>query len=334
LQQTSNPNVILLHGDDSFEMKKHSDALFSGMGDPCMADLNTVRLDARMASKDEIKTACNTLPFLGSQRLVILENPLQKMQGDEGKRYFEAVLDHLPPTTVLVLKIEDTRERKKWRLLPSSHWLHSWMKKVGDRSRYIPCSMPESGEMPGWIIKETTRKNGQIARSAAVALAGMTGNDTRMAAQEIEKLLTYANFERRIETADVEQISASVNQSSIFDLVDSIASGNKSEAFRLLHSLLEEQDGLSLFAMITRQFRLLVQAREIMDEGSSDAVIQSELSLHPYVAQKLAGQSRRFILKDLENDYRALLQIDTAVKTGQMDIVLALDTFIASLGGR
>jgi len=332
LQESNTPNVIVLHGDDSFEMKKHCDAILAGMGDPGMAEFNTARLDARQASKEEIKTACNTLPFLGTQRVVLLDNPLQKMQGDDGKRYFESILDHLPSTTVLVLKIDDSRERKKWRLLPPAHWLFSWMKKAGDRCRYTPCSLPEIGEMPAWIIKETGRKNGKIDRSAAAALAAMTGADTRMASHEIEKLLTFVNFARKIETADVERVSVSVSQANIFDFIDSLASGRKEDTFRLLHNLLEEQDGLSIFAMITRQFRLLIQAREIIDEGGNDAAVQSELALHPYVAQKLVSQARRFSLGELEDLFRSLLEIDTAVKTGQTDIILALDTFIAGIG--
>jgi DNA polymerase III delta subunit len=54
-----------------------------------------------------------------------------------------------------------------------------------------------------------------------------------------------------------------------------------------------------------------------------------ELKMHPYVADKLLIQARRFSLPDLEAEYHRLLDLDEAIKTGQMPGDLALETFVA-----
>ena len=76
--------------------------------------------------------------------------------------------------------------------------------------------------------------------------------------------------------------------------------GTGKEALRLLHILLEEGEVLQIFGMVTRQFRLLIQAREILDSGGSEDGVRSQLSLHPWVAQKVTEQAKQFSLSALD----------------------------------
>jgi len=84
------------------------------------------------------------------------------------------------------------------------------------------------------------------------------------------------------------------------------------------------------FVMIQRQFRLLLQAREVIDQGGDAREIMKQLKLHPFVSEKLNNQARRFDLQQLETVYRRLLDMDEGIKTGQIDADLALQTFVAA----
>ncbi len=158
-------------------------------------------------------------------------------------------------------------------------------------------------------------------------------NDTRLATQEITKLLTYVDFQRPVEAEDVEQVTAANGPVDTFAMIDALALGQTETALRLLHALLEQQDPLSLFGMIARQFRLLLQAREVLDEGGTAPHIERELHQHPYVARKLEEQARRFTLAQLETIYHRLAQMDQALKSSQVSYEVAFDTFIAELAG-
>ena len=93
--------------------------------------------------------------------------------------------------------------------------------------------------------------------------------------QEIEKLLTYVDFKAAVETADVKNLTASGLQSNVFDLLDAVSEGNPAMAVKNLEGLLEQSDPSNLFYLLVRQFRLLLQAREILDEGGSVSNIQA-----------------------------------------------------------
>ena len=121
--------------------------------------------------------------------------------------------------------------------------------------------MPRLRDMPGWIVNETKRQKGQMEPAAASRLAEMVGEETRVAAQEITKLLTYVNFTRPVSVADVEAVSIVSAQGDVFALVDALGSGDGKKAQKVLHQLLENEDPFALWGMVIRQFRLLLQAK-------------------------------------------------------------------------
>jgi len=94
---------------------------------------------------------------------------------------------------------------------------------------------------------------------------------------------------------------------------------------------LETEDEFSLWGMVVRQFRLLIQAREILDgRGNKDDVARA-LGIHPFVAEKSAQQAARFSIEALEAIYHRLLNIDERVKTSQVTLELAMDTLVVEL---
>jgi DNA polymerase-3 subunit delta len=332
----SSANVLLYHGDDLFAIERGTAELLAGLGDPGMVDLNLARLDGRSASLDNIYAAANAMPFLSDRRVVILANPIARVKDEAARGRFRALLDELPESTLLILVIEDEIDRGDWKTMPEKkgHWLRKWLAAAGEKKAELrPCRRPAPREMPGWVQREVRAQGGQITPEAAGALAQHIGSDTQAASLEIEKLLIYVNYSRHIEIDDVELLSAQSGQASMFDMVDAIGGGNVRLALNLLHRLLEDEDENNLFGMIVRQFRLLIQTREMLDENKradKDAVA-AELHLHPYVATKLVEQAGRFKMPRLTAIYHRLLEIDEAVKTGQTGFGVALDTFVAEL---
>lgn len=319
------PHIFFFYGNDEFALRKQAEKFGASMfTDPTTADMNTSRLDARTVSENELTKAVGALPFLAPQRLVVLENVSKKYTGLEGHKKFVAFLESVPESTQLVLV--DPEEIKE-RDLPN-HWLMKWAGKVGEKAKTQGFMLPRQREMPGWISAETKRQGGQIEPAAAARLAEMTGDDTRQAAQEITKLLTYVNFAHAIGIEDVEAVSIVTASVDIFELVDALGAQNGRLAQKLFHRLMEDKDAFETFGMVVRQFRLLLIAREVMDEGGVLQEVTEALGAHPYVAEKVFKQARTFPMDVLEAIYHRLLAMDEAAKTGVMPLDMALDTFI------
>jgi len=88
---------------------------------------------------------------------------------------------------------------------------------------------------------------------------------------------------------------------------------------------------LGLLAMIARQFRLLIQVKELKAEGATPPDVAKRLGIHPFPARKLTNQATHFTAAQLEAVYRHLLDTDVAIKSGEIEAEVALDLLVAGL---
>jgi len=194
--------------------------------------------------------------------------------------------------------------------------------------------MPTARNMANWIREKAADLGGGFSLRAAVVLADYVGNNTQLAAREIVKLLTYVNFARPVDDDDVRRLTVQEHQPDIFEMVDAIGGRDGPKAIKLLHQILEDSEITPVFGMIVRQFRLLVQAREVMYQGGGEAEVAKTLKLHSFIARKISGQARRFSLPELKAIYYLLHEMDMAMKTGGMDGATALEILITRVSNR
>jgi DNA polymerase-3 subunit delta len=294
------------------------------MGEKNDAAMDITTLDGKDCSLETIQTETRTMPFLSKRRMVVLFNPTSLAKGKNQVKFID-LLESIPPTTAFVL-IED-------RDLDQKHWLISWCKDHMDLAWTQLFSLPKGAAMTQWILEQAQQMQGTIDPAAAQLLASYIDDDPRLAKSEIEKLLTYVDFSRPVSEEDVRNLVADVRQGDVFQMVDAIGYGEGEKAFSMLRRLLEEGDALPLFGMVVRQFRLLIQVRELLDQnpGQDHYQIAKEIGVHPYPIQKILPQAKLFTLPQLKTIYHRLSEVDQAIKTGQLNDKLALDLLIASL---
>ena len=149
---------------------------------------------------------------------------------------------------------------------------------------------------------------------------------------DVEKLLAYVNWSRPVMAEDVRRMVPSAAQADIFRLVDSLGERNAHGAMAQLHYLLRsgDRDAIGVFGMVVRQYRLLLQAKEILEQGGDAGEVKARLRLPLFVAKKISVQSRRYGLGALERIYRRLLAMDIAMKSGS-DSQVVMDVMVAGL---
>ena len=318
-------HITFLFGNDEFAISRKLAEFAADFPDPTSADMNTARLEARTAGEDDLNNAVNAMPFLSKYRLVLLANPSAKYNNPSARKKFLEFIERIPESTRLVMyEAVEPKEADK-------HWLNKWAGKQDGGVKTQAFMMPRLKDMSGWIVSETKRQGGGIDPAAAARLVEMVGADTRQASQEIAKLLAYANWARPLKVQDVEAVSILTAGPDIFAMVDALASGNGHTAQKMLHQLLENDDPFSVWGMVVRQFRLLLQAREVLDAHGGVNEVTGALGVHPFVAGKVAEQAGRFSMASLEKIHHKLLEIDEAAKTGQVALDLAMETLVVEL---
>ena len=325
------PVLYLLYGDDGHEMANTVQEMAARLGEQSIAEMNITRFEGNPRIED-LRNAAFAMPFLAERRLVIVSKAIEFVRSQKNKEPFLAFIPQIPQTSALVLLVETEFDRKKWKDFDKNHWLLNWVNsQQSDLVWTKEIARPDARKMVAWIKDEVARQKGEINTAAAMELAGFLGTNTQLASLEIDKLLNYVNFERPVEVDDVIELISDIAPISVFDMVDAMAEGRKRDAVQLLHGLLENEEIYLLFGMIVRQFRLLLLAREVLDQGGSQDRIARDLHVHPFVAGKLFKQAQHFTQNDLDNIYKKLLAIDENMKTSQMDALIALDIFVSEL---
>ena len=322
------PNIRVIHGNDIDAIDAAVAAVVKEQRDTGLADFNLAVFYGKGLSENDFNTAVLAAPFMTDHRDVILHEPLAMAGGRDGNAKFLKLIEGIPETTRLSLVIKDGIERKDWEKLSKTSFLRKWVEKNPDRAEITTYQLPAQAQMPAWIMKKAQSMGGKFEASGASALAAAIGNDTQMAAHEIEKLLLYVNFSREVDAGDVDELVQGVTQVSIFDMVDALAVGNSKMALSKLHQLEGTEEIPLIFAMIVRQFRLLVQTRAILDRRGNSQIVQKELGQVSFVADKLCRQANAFTSEKLKQIYQQLLEFDYQFKTSSSEPTAALDLFV------
>jgi DNA polymerase-3 subunit delta len=312
----------IFHGSDTHSQKETLAKLTAKLGDPGLLDLNTTRLEGAV-SLTQLQQACNAMPFLAKARLVLVTNLLS---GKPDKSLLKELADFLPrlPETTRLVFMESSA-------LPGNHRLVKLAEEL-DTGYVKQFDLPEGGALDRWVRQQVEERNGRISSHAAHVLASNVGSDLGILENEIEKLVLYKGPEETIEVEDVGLLSPYAAEASIFDLVDALGNRNGKQAAILLQKKTHEgADPFYLFTMIVRQIRLLIQAKELADEGQRPPAISKAMNVHSFVANKLYQQAQQFSLPQLEKIYHHLLEVDVGVKTGRNDMVTALNLLIAGM---
>jgi DNA polymerase-3 subunit delta len=356
-------HILFLCGNDEYAIARRLRELRGIFDNPSEAEMNTTQLEARSMTEDQWVNAVNAMPFLAAQRLVILSAPSARFvqrkaraavgaeaaeesvlgpsepgedepdaatrpersaeSASQARRKFLDSLEHVPPTTRLIIwEAVEPKEAEK-------HWLVKWM-----REKHLSVELlarPSETMMVSWIQKEAKSQGGEFTAEGAQALLAQTGSDTRQAAQEVAKLVTYVNWQRPVTPADVQALTPRTAEAVIWNLVDALAQGDGRQAQRLLHQFLEEDEQYYVWSMIIRQFRLMLLAREVLDAGGGVPEAMKALRSAAYPAEKALKAARQFRMPQLEQIHHRLLEIDEDAKTGGMPLDVALDVLVVEL---
>ncbi|MBE0479537.1 MAG: DNA polymerase III subunit delta [Dehalococcoidia bacterium] len=326
----------ILHGEDDFSLHEELARIREGLGDRSLADTNTVVLQGQSLSPEPLMAACDTIPFLAEKRLVIVEGLLGRFEQpargkrprkDEGSRWnpLKDYCDRLPGTTVLVL-VEGKLSRD-----------NPMLKMLGPAAsvrEFKPLSLVQ---LRSWLQRRLKDQACSISPKARELLISLVGSNLHILSREVDKLCLYARG-RTIEEGDVRTLVPDAREASVFSMIDAILDRQPSTAMRLLHALEEEGSAPAyLLFMITRQFRLVMQAKDLLLRKKQPVEVGRMLRMpNEFVRDRTLQQARKHSMELLRDVYLKLLDTDLSIKTGKMKGdkgELALSLLVAELSG-
>ncbi len=273
----------------------------------------------------EVMQAIQSPPFLGEKRMVVVWDicgTLKKDQVEPWQNGFEKI----PDSTIVILWDELSSKKLE------KHALFKAFAKQAEVHAY-PFPLLEGAALTNWVATRVQEMGAQIDRSALMSLVERVGSDLWQMQHELEKLTAHAG-DQMISKQSVEELVRASFEDQIFQLVDAVSHQDANKAIRLLEE--ERWSGATdqyIFGMLARQVRILLGARSVLDTNpqADKNQVASELSLHPFVAQKALAQARAFHVDDLARSHALLFELDQATKRSRVKPDLAVDLMVAQM---
>ncbi len=323
--------LYVLIGEDDFSVRESLEEIKRGLGDPSALATNTAVLGADVTI-DKLRGACETVPFLGEKRLVIVEGLLERFEPrarpgpkkrpaeptDEAKSV-AAYITRIPDFTVLALT--------GGRISPRNPLLTG----LSGKAEVKTFPQLRAVALQQWIGRRVAQAGGSMSPQAIALLARFVGSNLWTMANEIDKLLLFTAG-RRIEEQDVKAVTSYAQEASVFAMVDAILGSRADMAGQLLQKLIQWGAAPAyLLVMLSRQTQMIVRAKELTAQRRPRAEIQERLGLPDFALRRTLEQSGRFSLERLREVYHRLLEADLSIKTGMYDGELALSILVAEL---
>jgi DNA polymerase-3 subunit delta len=319
--------IIYIHGEDTFRSRQFlqkSIKEFKLKRDP--QGYNTLIFDVAKEAPERILGEIATAPFLAEKRMIVLQNILCNSNKDFLASIIDIIENNKIPESVVVIvwqgePVGKTSEAKKLLSLLSK-----------EKFSYA-FDLLKDNELANWISQEVSLRGGKIDKMASGNLSRLAGPDLWLVNSLIDQLVAYKKGEE-IRSADVALFVDEKIDDNIFNMVDAIVGGNKKIAFKLMRDQRASgKDESYLFSMIMRQFKILLQMRDLWereDSFTSDQIAK-RISIHPYVAKKSLPLVKKFSMPELKKIYDELLDIDIKTKTGLADQSVLIDYFVGKI---
>lgn len=320
--------IIFIYGEDSFSGGRHLEAMrqkFVDKFDPSGMNLNDFSTGKKLEI-GPIAQAVQSPGFMSDKRMVIVKGLLSQVTRKPDAKPWVEQLSKTPEETILILF--DAIGAKK----VEKNEIFKQLSKTSGFHKYVFPALSGSA-LTKWVLDESARIKLKIDNRLAQQIAGLVGSDLWQLSGELQKLKAYAQDEAV--TSEMIELFVKANfEDAMFDFVDAVSQRQGARALKLLNE--QRQSGSTdfhLFAMLARQVRLLIGARDVLDRNpaATKQDVAAELGVHPFVAQKMVSQARGFEMDKLRRLHEMLYRLDQSVKTGGADIAVGVDRVVAEM---
>ena len=248
-----------------------------------------------------IVTAARTIPWLAAQRLVVVRGAEALPRAADAALI--AYCKQPSPSTCLVLTAQRAEaSRPLFALLLKTPWAVRFRRLL-------------ARELSAWVEQRIVARGCRITPEALAALLEAVGNDLRLLASEIDKLVAFMGAEQTIDTGVLTALTADVREATAFELARYLSAGDLAAALRAWDKFSSggEYPGLALGA-IAHHVRQLWRIKLAQRGGATPERLARELNIPAFTIRRLSSQAAAIDPERLWQWLDALLEADQTLK--------------------
>ncbi|RLC39795.1 MAG: DNA polymerase III subunit delta [Candidatus Nealsonbacteria bacterium] len=304
--------LLFLYGKDTYRLQQKLKEIENQYKKIHKSGLNLEKFDANQISFKEFWDKLFQRSMFIKKKLFFLENIFSN------QKFKEKFLKELPK----IAKSQDIVVAFEKREVSKADELYLGLKKVSKSQEFKPL---EKKELRVWMEREFQKYEAEITKEGMEKLIEFVGNNLWQLSNEIRKLSFFkrtaiaTHLKIKVGKEDVERLVRPKIETDIFKTIDALAQKDIKKALCLIQNHLQKGDSpLYLLKMINFQFRNLLVARALREEGRGfDSFLKLNF-VHPFAAKKSWQESQYFTLGRLKKIYQKIFLADLIIKTGKI----------------
>lgn len=329
-------NLVFLCGEEQYLVHWAADLLTKTYVNKACESLDFVKLDPETLTVDQIKESCETLSMLSPKRVVLVPE-LPAASGKKSRNFSDSdekeLIEYfrdIPDSCLLIITAgkPDGKNKKKIKL-----------QEAAEKHGIVYDFTPLTGALLRSYIVKRFKNAGKVCRNSVI---DMLIQDSGYGNKEIEyNLYSLENDIRKIVAhsegeeilgSDVAATVSTNLETNVFAMLDAISRNRKDEAYRYLHNLLVGGESVfGLLSLISSQLELILDVKEMREEGMTPPQIQKKLGIHEFRIKKAWGVTEKYSVNQLKKILSKAYEIDGNIKSGLLEQTLALELFIAQI---
>ena len=275
--------IYLLYGEEAYLKKLYKNRFVKAMV-PEGDTMNYRYFEGKNTNPKEIIDLAETLPFFAERRLIVLENTgFLKNATPELAEY----LKNMPETTYMIFVESELDKRGKL------------YKAIKEKGHIVELKRQDEKTLIRWILGMAKKEKLQMSEAAVRYLLAKTGNDMENLGQELEKLFCYCMNHTEITAADIDEICTAQITNKIFDMIEAVATRQQRKALDYYYDLLAlKEPPMRILYLLARQFRLLLQVKDLMNQGADKSTIAKKAGLHLFGFADASGQTVQVVKEE------------------------------------
>lgn len=310
-------HVHLLYGAEDYLLNQFKDKLIKALtGDS--ASMNFDKFTGKETNAGTVIDIAETMPFFADRRVILIEDSGWFKNGNDAMA--EYIADGICDTTFIVFCEKEVDKRSK-------------MYKAADSAGMISEFMEQTeATLASWVSKQIKNAGLQISGADIRYLLTIVGTDMVNISNEIEKLVCYSMNNGTINKADIDAICSRRLEDKIFEMCDALALRRKQQAFAMYYDLISLRESpVKIMNLITRQYNLLMQIKDMEMNRRSDAQIGEAIGRPAWTIKNYRAQTSHYTLKELKTIVNDCAQLDMEMKSGQSDFNVGVEMLLVKL---
>ncbi len=328
-------NMYLFYGREFYLIENSINAFKSTLNES-MLDFNLDIIDGKEIILDQVISSIETLPFMDERKIVIIKDfellkGKKKNFSDSDEKYLIDHLDNIPESTVLVFIVYGDIDKRK-----------NIVKKISKNGIVCNCDKLSDMDLFKWVKKKFESREVVIENAQVMYFIDSEGYRDKSSDKtlsdldnEINKISSFVGRGNIVTNEIIDKLSQKKVENDIFKLIDYIGEKNPSNAIRILNDMIQEGESvLGIFAMIAKQFRVVMQVRQYQIEGYTSKAISDKLKIHTFVVNKALKQSLNFSDDMIIDMLNYILESDYKIKNGLIKDTLAVEILVSKYCNR